>query len=201
MLRIDTHHHVIPPDYRKALQQAGLLEAGGRELPEWSPEASLQAMAELDVGTAILSVSTPGTAFLPEPRRCGRARAGPQRLHRRIGRSTARPVRIFRHRAAAAHRRVGRGDRALRSTNCTPTALCCWPTTPAPIWVRTARMRCSPPSTNARPWCSSTRPSCRGPRCPASRRSRPTSCSTPPAPHICWCATGFAPAIPTSGSS
>ena len=65
MLRIDTHHHLIPPDYRKALQQAGLSAAGGRELPEWSPEASLQAMAELSVGTAILSVSTPGTAFLP----------------------------------------------------------------------------------------------------------------------------------------
>lgn len=67
MLRIDTHHHLIPPDYRKALQQAGLSAAGGRELPEWGPEASLRAMAELGVGTAILSVSTPGTAFMPNP--------------------------------------------------------------------------------------------------------------------------------------
>jgi 6-methylsalicylate decarboxylase len=67
MLRIDTHHHLIPPDYRKSLQKAGLSAAGGRELPGWSPEASLQAMADLDVGTAILSVSTPGTAFLPNP--------------------------------------------------------------------------------------------------------------------------------------
>ena len=67
MLRIDTHHHLIPPDYRKPLQQAGLHEAGGRALPEWSFEASLQMMAELGVGTAILSVSTPGTAFLPNP--------------------------------------------------------------------------------------------------------------------------------------
>jgi 6-methylsalicylate decarboxylase len=65
MLRIDTHHHLIPPDYRKALQKAGIAAAGGRELPDWSPEASLQTMAELGVGTAILSVSTPGTAFLP----------------------------------------------------------------------------------------------------------------------------------------
>lgn len=67
MLRIDTHHHLIPPDYRKALQKAGIDEAGGRALPNWSPEASLQTMAELDVGTAILSVSTPGTTFLPDP--------------------------------------------------------------------------------------------------------------------------------------
>lgn len=67
MLRIDTHHHLIPPDYRKALRKAGIAEAGGRQLPDWSPEASLQTMAELGVGTAILSVSTPGTTFLPKP--------------------------------------------------------------------------------------------------------------------------------------
>jgi 6-methylsalicylate decarboxylase len=65
--RIDTHHHLIPPDYRKALQKAGIDDASGRALPEWSPEASLQAMAELDIATAILSVSTPGTAFLTHP--------------------------------------------------------------------------------------------------------------------------------------
>ncbi|MEB3031413.1 amidohydrolase family protein [[Mycobacterium] nativiensis] len=65
MQRIDTHHHLIPPDYRKALQRAGIDEAGGRAMPDWSPEGSLEAMADLDVGTAILSVSTPGTTFLP----------------------------------------------------------------------------------------------------------------------------------------
>src|ERR1700754_1831312 len=67
MHRIDTHHHLIPPDYRNALRKAGIDEAGQRALPDWSPEGSLQTMAELDVATAILSVSTPGTAFLPEP--------------------------------------------------------------------------------------------------------------------------------------
>jgi 6-methylsalicylate decarboxylase len=67
MLRIDTHHHLIPPDYRQLLQERGISAASGRELPEWSPEASLQQMAELGIGTAILSVSTPGTAFLPNP--------------------------------------------------------------------------------------------------------------------------------------
>jgi 6-methylsalicylate decarboxylase len=67
MMRIDTHHHLIPPDYRKALQKAGIDEAGGRAVPDWSPDASLQTMAELGVGTAILSVSTPGTIFVPNP--------------------------------------------------------------------------------------------------------------------------------------
>jgi 6-methylsalicylate decarboxylase len=65
MLRTDTHHHAIPSFYRDLLRKAGIDEAGGRDLPEWSPEASLHAMGELNVATAILSVSTPGTAFLP----------------------------------------------------------------------------------------------------------------------------------------
>jgi 6-methylsalicylate decarboxylase len=64
MLRIDTHHHAIPSFYADLLRKAKIDEAGGRALPDWSPELSLQTMAELDVGTAILSVSTPGTAFL-----------------------------------------------------------------------------------------------------------------------------------------
>lgn len=67
MLRIDTHHHAIPSEYRNLLRKAGIEEAGGREVPEWSPESSAQAMSELAVGTAILSVSAPGTTFLPNP--------------------------------------------------------------------------------------------------------------------------------------
>ncbi len=65
MLRIDTHHHAIPSFYRDLLRKARIDEAGGRDLPEWSPEASWETMGELNVATAILSVSTPGTAFLP----------------------------------------------------------------------------------------------------------------------------------------
>ncbi|GAB1813730.1 amidohydrolase family protein [Mycobacterium sp. MUNTM1] len=65
MSRIDTHHHAIPSFYRDMLRKARIDEAGGRALPDWSPDASLQTMAELNVATAILSVSTPGTTFLP----------------------------------------------------------------------------------------------------------------------------------------
>jgi predicted TIM-barrel fold metal-dependent hydrolase len=67
MLRIDTHHHAVPADYGDLLRKAGIDEAGGRAVPEWSPEGSLQAMSELGVGTTIMSVSAPGTTFLPNP--------------------------------------------------------------------------------------------------------------------------------------
>lgn len=65
MNRIDTHHHIVPPEYRKVLDQAGIADAGGRAMPAWSPEASLDAMAKLGVATAVLSVSAPGTTMFP----------------------------------------------------------------------------------------------------------------------------------------
>jgi predicted TIM-barrel fold metal-dependent hydrolase len=65
MPRIDTHHHMVPPDYRKLLRQAGIDDAGGRAMPDWSPEGSLHTMAELDVAASVLSVSAPATTFVP----------------------------------------------------------------------------------------------------------------------------------------
>ncbi len=65
-MRIDTHNHVIPPDYRKVLQKAGIDDAGGRAVPDWSLESALETMKALDVGAAIMSVSAPGTTFLPK---------------------------------------------------------------------------------------------------------------------------------------
>ncbi|WP_405590441.1 amidohydrolase family protein [Streptomyces sp. NBC_01092] len=65
--RIDVHQHLVPSLYRDALAEAGIVEAGGRALPGWSPEAALEAMDLLGTETAILSVSTPGTGFLGDP--------------------------------------------------------------------------------------------------------------------------------------
>ncbi|MCP2292072.1 amidohydrolase family protein [Nocardia amikacinitolerans] len=65
--RIDVHQHLIPPVYREALRARGIDAAGGRELPEWTPEAALRLMSSAGIGSAILSVSTPGTAFLTDP--------------------------------------------------------------------------------------------------------------------------------------
>ncbi|MEV6392792.1 amidohydrolase family protein [Nocardia xishanensis] len=64
--RIDVHQHLIPPIYLDALRAHGIDAPGGRELPEWTPEAALGLMAEAGIASAILSVSTPGTAFLAD---------------------------------------------------------------------------------------------------------------------------------------
>jgi len=58
--RIDVHHHILPPSYVAWLRGVGVHEAGGRDLPAWSPEAALHVMDEHGIETAVVSVSTPG---------------------------------------------------------------------------------------------------------------------------------------------
>ncbi|MFJ5780016.1 amidohydrolase family protein [Streptomyces sp. NPDC093094] len=65
--RIDVHQHVVPDFYRDELAKAGIADAGGRALPDWSPESALRLMDLLRTATSILSVSTPGTGFLTGP--------------------------------------------------------------------------------------------------------------------------------------
>jgi 6-methylsalicylate decarboxylase len=57
--RIDTHFHVLPPDYSAWLRSRSV-EAGGLALPEWSSDGALETMDRFGIETAILSVSTPG---------------------------------------------------------------------------------------------------------------------------------------------
>ncbi|MFB8004984.1 amidohydrolase family protein [Nocardia sp. NPDC056000] len=66
MNRIDVHQHMIPPVYAEALRSHGITVAGGRELPVWSPREAIDTMAGSGIGSAILSVSTPGTTFLSD---------------------------------------------------------------------------------------------------------------------------------------
>lgn len=64
---IDVHQHVVPDFYRAELAKAGIVDAGGRALPDWSPESALRLMDLLGTTTSILSVSTPGAGFLTDP--------------------------------------------------------------------------------------------------------------------------------------
>ena len=65
--RVDVHQHIVPPFYRELLTEAGIADAGGRALPDWSPRATMEQMDLLGTTTALVSVSTPGTGFLSHP--------------------------------------------------------------------------------------------------------------------------------------
>jgi predicted TIM-barrel fold metal-dependent hydrolase len=58
-MKIDTHHHLIPPFYFEEAEEGGEL-TGGLTPPPWSSERALEFMDGLGVDAAITSISTPG---------------------------------------------------------------------------------------------------------------------------------------------
>lgn len=74
--RIDVHAHFLPDFYCEALANAGLRTLdGGMPVPAWEAAAHLEMMDGLEIETAMLSVSSPSTHFLPEAERPAMCRA------------------------------------------------------------------------------------------------------------------------------
>lgn len=64
--RIDVHAHFLPECYLHALKKAGMETLdGGFPIPAWSEEAALQVMDRRGIATAMISLSSPSTHFLP----------------------------------------------------------------------------------------------------------------------------------------
>jgi predicted TIM-barrel fold metal-dependent hydrolase len=61
--RIDVHHHVIPPDYVRALADIGVSSSLGLNFPQWSVESMLEMMDRNGIKAAITSISSPGVYF------------------------------------------------------------------------------------------------------------------------------------------
>ncbi len=58
---IDVHHHIVPPQYLKAVGSGAIGGPAGRATaPDWSPAVSLDAMDALGIETALVSISAPG---------------------------------------------------------------------------------------------------------------------------------------------
>lgn len=65
--RIDVHAHFLPDFYCEALAGAGLTSLdGGVAIPAWSAEAMLAMMDRQQISTAMVSLSSPSTHFLPQ---------------------------------------------------------------------------------------------------------------------------------------
>ena len=59
--RIDVHHHILPPDYVKAVGDAAIGAPINRPAgPSWSIADSLEAMDKFGIQTALTSISSPG---------------------------------------------------------------------------------------------------------------------------------------------
>ncbi len=62
--RIDVHVHFVPQEYREALVAAGQSKPDGMpKIPDWSEAEALKTMDRLNIGTAMLSISSPGVHF------------------------------------------------------------------------------------------------------------------------------------------
>ena len=63
---VDVHHHTVPPFWFEEVKDRIAAQGGGRIVPNWlgwSPAKAIEAMDKNGVGTAILSISTPGIWF------------------------------------------------------------------------------------------------------------------------------------------
>lgn len=60
---VDIHAHILPPHYLDAMASRGVNDVDGFPLPSWSVENAVAAMDANGIGTAVLSVSSPGTIF------------------------------------------------------------------------------------------------------------------------------------------
>ncbi|KAH8697706.1 putative 2-amino-3-carboxymuconate-6-semialdehyde decarboxylase [Talaromyces proteolyticus] len=63
--KIDTHHHIVPSFYAKAIEEQGG-DPSGWPTPKWSSLASKLLMKRVGVHTAVVSVTAPGACILPD---------------------------------------------------------------------------------------------------------------------------------------
>lgn len=60
---IDVHHHILPPEYVRALESIGADQSGGSSLPDWEPKKAIALMDSVGIAIAITSISSPGVYF------------------------------------------------------------------------------------------------------------------------------------------
>ena len=64
---MDVHAHFLPECYAAALSKAGMTTLdGGFPVPAWSETAALEVMDRQGIATALISLSSPSTHFLPD---------------------------------------------------------------------------------------------------------------------------------------
>ena len=72
--RIDVHHHLIPPAFVQAMNDAGITRVAGAPLPKWSAGLSIDVMDANGIRTSLMSLSAPGVYFGNVEKACRLAR-------------------------------------------------------------------------------------------------------------------------------
>jgi predicted TIM-barrel fold metal-dependent hydrolase len=88
---VDVHAHFLPRSYQQALERAQIEHPDGFPfVPKWSVDSALALMDEVGIGTALLSISSPGLSFVAGEERTGLART--------VNEEGANAVRSYPHR-------------------------------------------------------------------------------------------------------
>src|ERR1700693_6496624 len=72
-MRIDVHQHLMPPFYARAMEANGG-DPSESPMPKWSPELAIDYMDSHEIGTGILSLSSPSVVGWNGKERCEMAR-------------------------------------------------------------------------------------------------------------------------------
>ncbi|HVN39548.1 MAG TPA: amidohydrolase family protein [Myxococcota bacterium] len=62
-MRIDVHHHVLPPEYVASLARVSVTSGGGVAFPRWDAASTLEMMDRQGIAAAVTSISAPGVHF------------------------------------------------------------------------------------------------------------------------------------------
>jgi hypothetical protein len=168
--RIDVHHHILPEEYVKKVNEAGILDAGSVAFPPWSPARALELMDRAGIATAITSISAPGVHFGD--------RDAAIRLARECNEHSAELVRDHPSRFGAfAVLPLPEIDASLReleyrSTRCSSTVSCCSAASASATSATRRSTRCSRSCSAARA-SSSSIPRCRPAAAFCAWRCRP----------------------------
>src|ERR1700693_199197 len=73
-MRIDVHQHLMPPFYARAMEANGG-DPAESPMPKWSPELAIDYMDSHEIGTGILSLSSPSVVGWSGKERCEMARS------------------------------------------------------------------------------------------------------------------------------
>lgn len=92
-MRIDVHHHIVPPRFAKKQRDEILSYSGNPSLLAWSPAQSLEAMEQAGIAKAYTSLGVPGAPDVRLARHCNEYAAELARTHPgRFGTFAALPL-------------------------------------------------------------------------------------------------------------